>query len=474
MKTSTGKTSFKSIATTLLLVFSCFTLTSSGYLSWLYHLMTFVPPATVDALSMGVGYLFQAVGIGIAAFLLRYRPDAMSRAAFVVAIALNFACAAPASLSDSLAGTLVFGYVMNLLCGVISAFYLLRIVRCIGEERRGIVFGGGYACSIIVTYLLSLVPVPAVSGMPGELVSCAVLSLIAVGIVVATREEPLPAADALPQGEASTREGGPSPAVAPSSGASGASGLIALAAITVLLMSMVKNVGFSFPTADLTTTGSLELSRLFYAAGLIIAGIVVDRSRKYGSILCMSALVTPFALMALSGEPISGMVLWAVDYLFYGFFSVFRIVLFADIAARANRAYLSGLGLLLGRVGDALGTFVCLSLAGSTVMLVVVAVLLFVACVFTFYLLFQQLFMPAPAAQRSEREIFDAFAVRYALSPREREVARFALDGKTNAEIAATLFVTESTVKYHMRNALKKTGCKNRAELLTLYATEDR
>ena len=188
----------------------------------------------------------------------------------------------------------------------------------------------------------------------------------------------------------------------------------------------------------------------------------------------MSALVTPFALMALSGEPISGMVLWAVDYLFYGFFSVFRIVLFADIAARANRAYLSGLGLLLGRVGDALGTFVCLSLAGSTVMLVVVAVLLFVACVFTFYLLFQQLFMPAPAAQRSEREIFDAFAVRYALSPREREVARFALDGKTNAEIAATLFVTESTVKYHMRNALKKTGCKNRAELLTLYATEAR
>lgn len=100
------------------------------------------------------------------------------------------------------------------------------------------------------------------------------------------------------------------------------------------MMSVVKNLGFNFPSADIGSAVNLELSRLFYAAGLIVAGLVFDRSRKSGAILCTAALVLPFALMAISGETIPSMALWAVDYFFYGFFSVFRVVLFADLATR--------------------------------------------------------------------------------------------------------------------------------------------
>ena len=42
---------------------------------------------------------------------------------------------------------------------------------------------------------------------------------------------------------------------------------------------------------------------------------------------------------------------------------------------------------------------------------------------------------------------------------------------KTNSEIAEALSVSERTVKFHIHNILKKTGCRNRNELLSSYLT---
>ena len=139
-------------------------------------------------------------------------------------------------------------------------------------------------------------------------------------------------------------------------------------------------------------------------------------------------------------------------------------------ASDTSTLYLAGFGLMLGRFGDALGTSISLSLGNSTLATVAVAAVLFAASVFVFYQLLQQLYMHPPTPERSERERFDAFAASFELSPREREVLRLALDDRTNAEIAETLFVSESTVKLHMRNLLKKTDCTNRVELLAKYA----
>ena len=112
---------------------------------------------------------------------------------------------------------------------------------------------------------------------------------------------------------------------------------------------------FRSPSADIGASVSLETTRLLYAVGLIGAGLVIDRNRTYGAVLCMAALIVPFAILALSSQPIPAAVLWAIDYLLFGFFSVFRVVLFADLAAESQRLELSGLGMLFGRIGDALG-----------------------------------------------------------------------------------------------------------------------
>lgn len=54
------------------------------------------------------------------------------------------------------------------------------------------------------------------------------------------------------------------------------------------------------------------------------------------------------------------------------------------------------------------------------------------------------------------------------LTPREREILRLLIDGRTNAEIAAQLGLSVYTVKNHVRNLLGKLGVGSRTEAVSL------
>jgi DNA-binding NarL/FixJ family response regulator len=55
------------------------------------------------------------------------------------------------------------------------------------------------------------------------------------------------------------------------------------------------------------------------------------------------------------------------------------------------------------------------------------------------------------------------------LSPREREILQLLAEGKTNKQVAATLFISPYTVETHRGNILEKLGLHSAAELI-LYA----
>ena len=57
-----------------------------------------------------------------------------------------------------------------------------------------------------------------------------------------------------------------------------------------------------------------------------------------------------------------------------------------------------------------------------------------------------------------------------ALTPREVEVLRLLARGQTNLEIARTLVVREGTIKYHVKNILRKLGATSRADAVSRYA----
>lgn len=67
----------------------------------------------------------------------------------------------------------------------------------------------------------------------------------------------------------------------------------------------------------------------------------------------------------------------------------------------------------------------------------------------------------------------DAVGIR-SLTERELEIARLVTDRRTNAEIAARLFLSQKTIEAHLRNSFRKLGVANRVELARAVEHADR
>jgi DNA-binding CsgD family transcriptional regulator len=76
-------------------------------------------------------------------------------------------------------------------------------------------------------------------------------------------------------------------------------------------------------------------------------------------------------------------------------------------------------------------------------------------------------------AERSERELLATgekarrrtVETRDQLTAQEANIARLARDGLSNPEIGARLFISPSTVQYHLRKVFMKLGIKSRTQL---------
>jgi DNA-binding NarL/FixJ family response regulator len=56
-----------------------------------------------------------------------------------------------------------------------------------------------------------------------------------------------------------------------------------------------------------------------------------------------------------------------------------------------------------------------------------------------------------------------------ALSARQREILGYVVEGLSNAEIGRRLYLSESTIKQHLRAAYKLLGVSNRTEAANLF-----
>jgi len=72
------------------------------------------------------------------------------------------------------------------------------------------------------------------------------------------------------------------------------------------------------------------------------------------------------------------------------------------------------------------------------------------------------------AGVSQQRHQTDLPAPLATLTSREREVLSHLVAGRTNAEIARDLFISDKTVSVHVTNVLRKTGTANRIGVAAL------
>ena len=429
--------------------------------------MPVFPASNVDVLTEVIGYLFQALGILIFSIVTKKATKSSSISSIVI-LSIDLALIIAACLSPNAVLTLILGYLMNIAHGLVAGVYLTLLVTHVTQQKRALVFAIGYAVGTVISHMISTIGSDNFLRDNRVLIIYAIITVLSIITVylccsqlqntellkASVQNDSKDATDTADAHSQSLKDLIDSP--------------VFLTILTVFLLCSVKNMGFYFPLSDVMGASiSLEFTRVFYAVGLIIAGIINDRSRKWGSVCCIAPLVLPFAMLAIGSTLNSRGILWILSYLFFGFYTVYRVIVFADMAGKARElTYLAPLGLMVGRLGDAIGSGLGIALTKYPIILVTTCFIAFMASMFLFINMFSKLYIASvPSIRTLEEKLLD-FQSQHQLSAREMEVLKLIVDGRNNTEIADDLFISYNTVKFHVRNLLKKTNCSNRAELI--------
>ncbi len=423
--------------------------TGTAYMTQAYRIIGMLDEGTVNLLVCGAYYVCQAAGIGTVGLLFVKRSSFAGGRLFpFIATIIALICISVSLFSPSLAVIIAAGALLNISIGILSGCYLTRLATNIPQQRRGLVFGVAYAFGSIGTWLISL-PMDK-KFLWNSSSFYAIAAVAALSLLILRQLPPPPAAEKSEYFHAGFNKK-----------------IIWLAAAVLLLLSMENILGFSFPLKGAMGSVYIEFTRIFYGVGLIIAGVVSDKNRRWGAICCLAALAFPFAALMLGSNVAGETTMWMLAYLFLGFWSVHRILVFSDISGKMGFPALAVFGLLMGRLGEAAGTVGASIFTGTP--LIVLSGVVYAIVIALFLLLYQKLYITIASPEEAEKRRLTEYVNRFGLSAREQDIFNFIVQGMSNSEIANALYITESTVKFHVGNIFKKTGRSSRLELIADY-----
>ena len=143
-------------------------------------------------------------------------------------------------------------------------------------------------------------------------------------------------------------------------------------------------------------------------------------------------------------------------------------IILADLSHYSKHpTFLIGLGFAPIMIGQALSFPITVMNSSDTIILFAVAFVLGVLLIPLVIALLERIRMVYSTGILQKKPLIEEdIPQKYGLSKRETQVYELVAEGKTVAEMAQLLYLTESTVKQHITNILRKTGMKNRSQLL--------
>ena len=424
----------------------CFLYTGSVYMSQFYRLTEFYDAKQVDLITSFWNYLLQGGGIFMGILLFKKHSDTgVLRKWFAVLLLCGLPFAGIMQLAGSAGVIAAAGYVFNVLIGLYSAGYLILLSVYVPKKHAGLAFAAAYALGSLGTYGLSLPGNGHFLESKGILSIYVLLALLAAGLLLAGGED---SAEEFRE-EATADEG--------------KERSLFLIAMIVAVMTLVSVTGsglfYSFPQAD---TVNWILIRAFYAAGLITAGFVTDRSRWLGEALTCGSLIYPVIAVSLAGEGVGTTAYLAAAYLFRGFLTVYYVISFTDIAAGHRQyTFLAPAGLMISRFTEAVLTIFFMEMEISVLAQILLAA---AGMIPLFILVMIKAGMTRTAGEPDPQKRLAMYADKYMLTARESEILQLLSTGMTDDEISVRTNISRSTVRFHISNILKKTGTSSRVE----------
>lgn len=255
------------------------------------------------------------------------------------------------------------------------------------------------------------------------------------------------------------------------------------------------------------------LIQAFIIIGVAVVGPLMDRSRRAGAVATVSSLTISFVAVAFmqladSSSAWSQPVTYSIGYVMVGSTVAFALIAFLDLASRTRSLLPYAIGGMVIHSGvEAAVMGIPDSVIAHPAQSAMLLAALFAVVVPLASLARNRIWPPLIVGDRisghtqpnlsadalvsdsgavsiggedaartsgpmilstPEQRLHD-FGARFSLSLRERELLLELLDGHSNAQIASRLYISESTVKFHVRNILDKTGCESRVEVINLY-----
>lgn len=464
----------------------------TGYLTWLYRISDVFSIKLIDVFGNIIDYTFQAAGILVATFLLKSYFN-KNHIIFYTATVFEVVFMILAILTSGSYATLIFAIGMDFCFGILfaSAFSL---ISGFPHNVHGIVVGIGWAIGSIASFVVS---VPSEGRFIKSEYSLILYILLAFVCAILFRYvfswERYKDVEYNIVGNTNKDNKNTFPIK-----------WVIQSVLLIVLLETTINLGFLFPLSEVVGGSmSFELSRSFYSIGLIVAGLLFVKSRQNGIILCLCALVCPFLSLLFENYAIADSAIWALNYILIGPVMVYATIIFTHHVKYGF--FLAGFGLLARRIGQIISYTVGSRLREYPPVLIVVTFVLLVLAFYATYMYEKKNRLSETIwandysiklldNEPKERNIIEndkenddeiknesdmqenkeetdkeikqnLFCEKYTITTREKEVMLLALEGNSNPVIAQKLFVSENTIKFHMKNILKKTGVQNRAEL---------
>lgn len=251
--------------------------------------------------------------------------------------------------------------------------------------------------------------------------------------------------------------------------------LLLMAAVCSMSVYLLFGVYDNLVTNTPVVNNYILYVRLLQAIVPGLAGLVCIRWGHYTAIMVsvfflgVGSLANIFSYSGIAGLVFSLAYMTGINF----FLGPMR-ALFAELGQRWKVPYtVTGLGFALYYFTTGLGPFLkrLMQTLGQTggMVLYLMLFMLSIPVIMVFFHMLRTAHTAAPsarpAASASEKSRLEALG----LTRREREIFELVLQGKLSREIAETLFVSESTVNWHVGNILKKTGLESRSKLVEQY-----